>query len=129
MAQFICGRSKDDICILDKCSCDCNCGWVRPAEAIYNAGYRKLPEDSVVLSREEYEKLKSRADNKCRYDCDLIDMPDFEREKTLIEKTSKEMVEKIVTFLDDYCDCDSAYLVEQLKEYLAKEQFGVEIKE
>lgn len=33
------------------------------AEALYNAGYRKLPEDSVVLSREEYEKLKSL------YDC------------------------------------------------------------
>lgn len=28
------------------------------AEALYNAGYRKLPEDSVVLSREEYEILK-----------------------------------------------------------------------
>ena len=28
------------------------------AEALYNAGYRKLPEDSVVLSREEYERLK-----------------------------------------------------------------------
>lgn len=33
------------------------------AEALYNAGYRKLPEDNVVLSREEYEKLESL------YDC------------------------------------------------------------
>lgn len=32
------------------------------AEALYNAGYRKIPEDSVVLSREEYEKLKSLYD-------------------------------------------------------------------
>ena len=34
---------------------DCVRCW---AVQIYNAGYRKLPKDSVVLSREEYEKLK-----------------------------------------------------------------------
>ena len=28
------------------------------AEEMYNKGHRKLPEDSVVLSRKEYEKLK-----------------------------------------------------------------------
>ena len=28
------------------------------ANALYLMGYRKLPEDSVVLSREEYEALK-----------------------------------------------------------------------
>lgn len=32
------------------------------AEELYNAGYRKHPEDSVVLSSEEYEKLKSLYD-------------------------------------------------------------------
>lgn len=29
------------------------------AEALYNAGYRKLPEDSVVLSREELKRLET----------------------------------------------------------------------
>ena len=33
------------------------------AEALYNAGYRKLPEDSVVLSKKEYEKIKSLYDS------------------------------------------------------------------
>lgn len=28
------------------------------AEELYNAGYRKIPEGAVVLTREEYEKLK-----------------------------------------------------------------------
>lgn len=28
------------------------------AEALYNAGYRKIPEDSVVLTREEYENMQ-----------------------------------------------------------------------
>ena len=30
------------------------------AEMIYNAGYRKLPENAVVLTREEYEKQKAK---------------------------------------------------------------------
>ena len=34
------------------------------ARIYYNAGYRNLPKDSVVLSREEYEKLRSL------YDCE-----------------------------------------------------------
>lgn len=34
------------------------------AEALYNAGYQKIDKDSVVLSREEYEKLRSL------YDCE-----------------------------------------------------------
>ena len=60
MAQIICGRSKDDICLIDKTSCDSSCRWARNAEAIYNAGYRKLPEDSIVLSREESQALKKQ---------------------------------------------------------------------
>ena len=44
MAQIICGRSKGDICILDKTSCDNNCSWARDAEALYNAGYQKIDE-------------------------------------------------------------------------------------
>lgn len=30
----------------------------KSAEKLLNLGYRKIPEDSVVLSRKEYEKLK-----------------------------------------------------------------------
>ena len=38
------------------------------AEELVNLGYRKLPEDSVVLSREEYKRL---LDNAIRVDNDL----------------------------------------------------------
>ena len=31
-------------------------GWL--SEYLYNAGYRKIPENAVVLTREEYEKHK-----------------------------------------------------------------------
>lgn len=42
MAKIICGRVKDDICIIDGTSCDSCCNWARQAEKIYNAGYRKI---------------------------------------------------------------------------------------
>ena len=29
------------------------------AKALYNAGYRKIPEDSVVLSKEEWKQIKN----------------------------------------------------------------------
>lgn len=38
------------------------CNAYRHAEALYGAGYRKVDKDSVVLSREEYEMLKSLYD-------------------------------------------------------------------
>ena len=34
------------------------------AEALYNAGYRKLPEDSVVIQKEEFEIYKKYVDNR-----------------------------------------------------------------
>lgn len=42
IAKIICGRVKDDICIIDRTSCDSCCNWARQAEKIYNAGYRKI---------------------------------------------------------------------------------------
>ena len=35
-----------------------SCDRLVQAEKLYNAGYRKIPENAVVLTREEYEKLK-----------------------------------------------------------------------
>lgn len=57
MQKIICNRCGQ----FDGCSISCK-AHKDLAEALYNAGYRKLPEDSVVLSREEYEKLKSLYD-------------------------------------------------------------------
>lgn len=50
IAQIINGSTELDTIAYYRC--------MNIAKTIYNAGYRKLPEDSVVLSREEYEKLK-----------------------------------------------------------------------
>lgn len=49
---------KDIMKLLDKCvSLNPMCK-AEVATVVYGNNYRKIPEDSVVLSREEYEKLK-----------------------------------------------------------------------
>ena len=46
----------------DKCrySWHDDCDSIMKATNLYKQGYRKLPKDSVVLSREEYEKLEEK---------------------------------------------------------------------
>lgn len=118
----------------------------------------KLPEDSIVLSKSEKQKLLKEMYEQGRFDAiaDLdkegkvvltreekeeyesliklfiYDKPMknrvYEVIKDIKQQTRKETAEKIIIFLDDHCDCDSAYLVEQTKDYATK-QFGVEIKE
>ena len=61
MANIICGRVEDDICIIDRTSCDSCCSWARQAENIYNAGYRKtftsdIASDTQKAFKEGYEK-------------------------------------------------------------------------
>ena len=77
MAQIICGRSKDDICIIDNTSCDSICRWARDAEAIYNAGYRKVDEVCKETAKEFAEKLKIKAIRLSEIEnyhvCNLID--------------------------------------------------------
>lgn len=57
---------KDIMKLLDKCISLNPMYKSEVATVIYGNGYRKLPEDSVVLSREEYEKLKGRAEEKSK---------------------------------------------------------------
>lgn len=37
------------------CNCECEFDWA--VKKLLNAGYRKIPENAVVLTKEEYEKL------------------------------------------------------------------------
>ena len=99
------------------------------AEALYNAGYRKLPKDSVVPSREEYNTLKAEND---KYVKDCIDyiatINKLENKVWEVEQqASKETAEKIYTKIKD------SFLMNSNNRYALKlwieEQFGVEIKE
>ena len=79
------------------------------ARVLYNAGYRKLPKDSVVLSKENYDKLCHLA---------YFGYDDY------YEKGSKETAEKILNEL--YCT-PKEQVESKIKE-LAR-LIGVEIKE
>ena len=57
------------------------------ARIYYNAGYRKLPEDSVVLSREEYERITKEL---------VTEQRATEIAKEYFEKIRKETAEKIL---------------------------------
>ena len=106
------------------------------AEALYNAGYRKLPKDSVVILREEYERLKRVENEKDRLYEIKLDLENQLIEKGWTEyegcdeiekRVSKETAKKIYTKIKDsfLMDSNNRYA---LKLWL-KEQFGVEIKE
>ena len=62
------------------------CNAYRHAEALYNTGYRKLPEDSVVLSKEELNKKYVSRDT---YDAEI------EYRKVLEKRVNKVTAEKI----------------------------------
>lgn len=49
---------KDLMKLLDKCVSLSPMCKAEVATVVYANNYRKIPEDSVVLSREEYERLK-----------------------------------------------------------------------
>ena len=94
------------------------CQSYRNCKAFIEEGYRKLPEDSVVLSREEYEK-------------GIIERESMRNQITELfndrEQASKETAEKIYTKIKD------SFLMNSNNRYALKlwieEQFGLEIKE
>ena len=103
------------------------------SEKIYD---KIITENEVVISKEEYERLKSLAGDKCRYSCGLIDLPDFEIEKKLIEYTRKETAEEFAKELRNFIylcddlelDADTYKKISNKMDEIAK-QYGVEIGE
>lgn len=96
------------------------------AEEMYNKGHRKLPEDSVVLSREEYDEIKIYKSY----------IPEMKKAFDKVRNAAiKETAEKILDLLVPDCKaCDENWhsgclcLRATLAEKIAK-QFGLEIKE
>ena len=94
--------------------CDMSCEYGQACEKLASEGYRKFPDGSVVLSKEEYEKYKKQ---------DL-----FMKDYTIVEvlenecaKARKETAEKI--YKEYLCNILSL----EAKEEFAK-KFGVEVK-
>ena len=109
---------------------------------LYEQGYRKLPEDSVVLSREEYEKLRetitdlkydkfdlkneiSEKDNKIALLEETIDCIKF-NVGFARKETAKEILNELIDSSNKitFFDCRMALGLDKLAK-----QFGLEIKE
>lgn len=131
-----CIKSSCEECIKN----DRKCADYTRAEAIYNAGYRKADKDSVVLSREEYEKLKQyeeKVENgACFTQKEWLELCDeeYRRETENLLKvrqlerkeTAKEILNELIDSSNKitFFDCRMALGLDKLAK-----QFGVEIKE
>lgn len=109
------------------------CNAYRHAEALYNAGYRKISENVVVLTKEEYEDLKVAADNYdpfwfcsfggcegarkgCKDDCE---MSIFVQER---KKTAKEI-------LQEWADDNSSMGLDNTFVNNIAKRYGIEVEE
>ena len=72
---------------IENCNSDMSCDYCR-AKHLYNAGYRKIPEGAVVITREEYEKL-----------CDLAYFGNGE--ETIRKETAEKVAEKLKEIAKD----------------------------
>lgn len=81
------------------------------AKALYNADYRKIPENAVVLTNEEYKAHKKLAE--AVYEGGAFDHYDnviksanilFKEQKNLIEDTRKETAKEIFTEIKSLID-------------------------
>ena len=109
-----CNGTTCDNCAL-KCKAYITC------EILYDKDYRKLPEDSVVLSREEYNEIKMYQSY----------IPEMKKAFDKVRNAAiKETAEKILNELIDssnkitFFDCRMALGLDKLAK-----QFGLEIKE
>lgn len=117
-----------------------NGGTYKLAEALYNAGYRKLPEDSVVLLREEHEILVKTAQGKIgnMKATDLLKacissgfMVEAVSTKEQVKQAVKEFAEKLkkkvhnyYPSIDSYCTSKHVILVKDIDELLKEYENG-----
>ena len=100
------------------------------AKALYLLDYRRVPENAVVLTKEEFWKLSNKFSKK-----ELDEIVDFHKNKTRKE-TAKEIFNKLrkqstKSFLDyegNICHLDEEYVSMREIEAVLK-QYGVEVEE
>lgn len=90
---------------------DKSCNIFFEAELFYNAGYRKIPEDSIVLSREEYKRL---LDNAIRVDMEYLDH-ELAKER---KETAKEILEIMSNIICEMYGEDAPCNYNDIDEYM-----------
>ena len=88
IAQIINGSTELDTIAYYRC--------MNIAKTLYNAGYRKLPEDSVVLSREEWKQIK----NSLYYSKEELEKKLQRERKETTEKILNEVLQEIFYYFD-----------------------------
>ena len=99
MAVIGCARTPQAYTIEECTKCgfkNGRCNAYRHAEALYNAGYRKIPEDSIVLSKSEKQKLLKEMYEQGRFDV----IADLDKEgKVVLTREEKEEYESLIKLL------------------------------
>lgn len=111
---------------------------ISAAEALYNAGYRKeVPEDVVVLTREEYESLRQSLAQTTNRECELADRArallhecdvlkiDLEKArkgtaKEILQVVSKIMFERFGNEPPCNFNCNDEYMFNNCNDYCNK---------
>ena len=100
------------------------CNSYRQAEALYNAGYRKIPKDSVVLLREEQEKILTATEKRIKE----LKRQILQARKETAEKILNELLDFVNGWFEGVENNDFCVELNRISKDLAK-QYGVEIKE
>ena len=110
-----------DMCTDYPCNriCDQYCGMYDYAERAINAGYRKIPENAVVVSRAEYNDLKGLEKH---FDDYLIKEIVATRKETA-EKFAKAMRDCYPPREHPACTLDDCYMLDRIDE-ICKELGG-----
>jgi TusA-related sulfurtransferase len=91
------------------------------AEALYNAGYRKLSKDSVVLSKEEHEILVKTAIDKISSGFMVEAVSTEEQVKQAVKEFAEKLKKKVHNYypsIDSYCTSKHVILIKDIDELL-----------
>lgn len=117
--------------MIEKMVIDLNCV-PRYAEMVYNLNYRQITEGSVVLTREEYERLKSDRKIKVVQHLDdefTVEIPLCEYDE-MLEQTRKEKAKEILDdiFSDTFSIGGGLYELTPKDKKTLYKKYGVEVK-
>ena len=125
MYGYICGDDKCKTCISNS-----QCISYRDAKDLYDAGYRRISENAVVLTKKEYERLKNdrkiRVVTKHEEDDYEVCIPASDYDEMLKQErkeTAKEFAEKLKSKL---YDLEGIVQEDDIDELL--KEYGVEVE-
>ena len=119
-------------------TCECKTPCVKAqivSEALYNAGYRKVPENAVVLTREEFDRLNSciKSEEEVRAIMQQQKLPmvreltDKEVDKKLATVTALVCKKTAKEILQEFGYCNDTTFYQKWLELCKK--YGVEVEE